>query len=85
MWGDYVYYQKIIYWEEQGAMLDKETFMHYMNGKLYVVFRTTGSNRLLIGDIYTEKTLYEGQFVKKDGEDLSIMDNLYIDDIYTVH
>ena len=78
-------------WEEPvtfatpGAMLDKEnTFMHYMNGKLYVVFRTTGSKRLLIGDIYTGKTLYEGQFVINDGENLSIIDGLYIDDIYTL-
>ena len=78
-------------WEESvtfatpGAMLDQgDIFMHYMNGKLYVVFRTTGSNHLLIGDIYTGKTLYEGQFVKKDGEDLSIMDDLYVEDIYTL-
>ena len=86
------YNMKHNYWEEPvtfatpGAMLNQfEIFLNYMNGKLYVVFRTTGSNRLLIGDIYTGKTLYEGQFVKKDGEDLSIMDDLYIDDIYTVH
>lgn len=85
------YNMKHNYWEEPvtfaapGALFDKEdNTMHYMNGKLYVVFRTTGSNRLLIGDIYTGKTLYEGQFVANDGENLSIIDGLYIDDIYTL-
>lgn len=85
------YNMKHNYWEEpvtfttQGAINDaEETFLQYMDGKLYVAFRTKDSYRLLIGDIYTGKSLYEGQFVRNDEEDLTTIDFLYIEQIYTL-
>ena len=55
---------------EQAKTSDNEPYVQLMNGKIYIISSTNNEYTLLIGDLNTGKSLYEGKLhVKNQKED----------------
>jgi hypothetical protein len=64
-WGE-----KQTFHSEQAKTSDNEPFVQLMNGKIYIISSTNNGYTLLIGDLKTGKSLYEGKLhVKNQKED----------------
>ena len=63
---------------------DQEPFIRFMDDKLYSVYQASEGYRLLIGDVRTGKSLYEGNIVNKDNVVQTGTYTMYIDQIYNL-
>ena len=62
--------EKQTFHSEQAKTSDNEPFVKLMNGKIYIISSTNDGYTLLIGDLNTGKSLYEGKLhVKNQKED----------------
>ena len=62
--------KKQTFHSEQAKMSDNEPFIQLMNGKIYIISSTNNGYTLLIGELNTGKSLYEGKLhIKNQKED----------------
>lgn len=80
------------YWEEPVSFTiqstfnkEQEPFLRFMDGKLYSVYQVSDGYRLLIGDVRTGKSLYEGNIVRNHNEMLNEINSFYIEQMYILH
>ena len=60
---------------------DNEPYVQLMNGKIYIISSTNNEYTLLIGDLNTGKSLYEGKLQVKNQKEDPQRYRLYFHDI----
>ena len=64
---------------------EEEPFFKLIDGKLYLVNRTSDGHLLFIGDVRTGESLYEGKIIVENRENLDTDYSLYIGEIYSTY
>ena len=73
--------EKQTFHSEQAKTSDNEPFVQLMNGKIYIISSTNNGYTLLIGDLKTGKSLYEGKLHVKNQKEDPQRYQLYFNDI----
>ena len=73
--------EKQTFHSEQAKTSDNEPFVQLMNGKIYIISSTNNGYTLLIGDLNTGKSLYEGKLHVKNQKEDPQRYQLYFNDI----
>ena len=73
--------EKQIFHSEQAKTSDNEPFVQLMNGKIYIISSTNNGYTLLIGDLNTGESLYEGKLQVKNQKEDPQRYRLYFNDI----
>ena len=73
--------EKQIFHSEQAKTSDNEPSVKLMNGKIYIISSTNNGYTLLIGDLNTGKSLYEGKLHVKNQKEDPQRYQLYFNDI----
>ncbi|AVK85490.1 hypothetical protein C3943_19160 [Lysinibacillus sp. B2A1] len=63
----------------------EEPFFQLTDGKLYLVNRTSDGHLLVISDVHTGESLYEGKIIVENRENLDTDYSLYIGEIYNTY
>ena len=73
--------EKQTFHSEQAKTSDNEPFVKLMNGKIYIISSTNNGYTLLIGDLNTGESLYEGKLHVKNQKEDPQRYRLYFNDI----
>ena len=73
--------EKQTFHSEQAKTSDNEPFVQLMNGKIYIISSTNNGYTLLIGDLNTGESLYEGKLQVKNQKEDPQRYQLYFNDI----